>query len=107
LIERGESPEEACGREVCEETGVKGKILEGLGEVNYWYYSREKQRVKKTVYFFLLSYIERDIQEHDFEVEEVRWFPIDKAKEVASYKGEREIIERAELKLKEEGIGYS
>ena len=107
LIEKGESPEETCQREVQEETGIKGKILEKLGEVNYWYYSREKQRVKKTVYFFLLSYVEGDIQKHDFEAEEVRWFPIDKAKQVASYKDEKGIIEMAELKLKEEGTGYS
>ena len=107
LIEKGESPEETCQREVQEETGIKGKILEKLGEVNYWYYSREKQRVKKTVYFFLLSYVEGDIQKHDFEAEEVRWFPIDKAREVASYKEEKGIIEMAELKLKEENTGYS
>jgi mutator protein MutT len=101
-IEKGESPEEACQREVQEETGIKGKILEKLGEVNYWYYSREKQRVKKTVYFFLLSYAGGDIQKHDFEVEEVRWFPLHKAKQVLTYKDEKEIMEKAEQKLKGE-----
>ncbi len=103
-IDKGESPERTAIREVEEETGLKGKIIEKLGEITYWYYLKEeKARCRKTVYFFLIEYESGDISEHDWEVDKAAWFPIDKAVEKANYENEREIIKRAReilLKLK-------
>jgi 8-oxo-dGTP pyrophosphatase MutT (NUDIX family) len=103
-IDKGESPERTAVREVEEETGLKGKIIEKLGEITYCYYLKEEEvRCRKTVYFFLIEYESGDISEHDWEVDKAAWFPIDKAVEKADYENEREIIKRARemlLKLK-------
>ncbi|OGW53502.1 MAG: hypothetical protein A2Y81_11420 [Nitrospirae bacterium RBG_13_43_8] len=96
IIDKGESPEMAAVREVSEETGLQGRIIEKLGEINYWYYIKEEEaRCRKTVHFFLIEYESGDTSQHDFEVDLVSWFPIDDALKKANYKGEREIIEKA------------
>jgi 8-oxo-dGTP pyrophosphatase MutT (NUDIX family) len=104
IVDKGESPEMTAVREVAEETGLKGRIVEKLGEISYWYYIKEEEaRCRKTVHFFLIEYEGGDISKHDFEVDTAAWFPIDNALKMASYKGEREIIEKAKeiLKLKD------
>jgi len=35
LVERGEKPEDAAVREVEEETGIKGEVLQKIGEIEY------------------------------------------------------------------------
>jgi len=37
LVEERETPEEAAVREVLEETGIKGEIVDEIGEISYWY----------------------------------------------------------------------
>lgn len=101
IIDKGESPEVTAVREVSEETGLQGRIVEKLGEINYWYYIKEEEaRCRKTVHFFLIEYESGDTSKHDFEVDMVSWFSIDEALKKASYKGEREIIEKAKVILK-------
>lgn len=103
IVNKGESPDKAAVREVAEETGLEGKIIEKLGEITYWYYLKEEEaRCRKTVHFFLIEYEGGDISRHDWEVDKAAWFPIDDAVEKASYENEREIIKRAReiLKLK-------
>lgn len=101
LVDKGESPEDAALREVAEEAGLKGRLIEKLGEITYWYYMKEEEvRCKKTVHFFLIEYESGDISRHDWEVEKAAWFPIDDATKKAGYKGEREIIEKAREMLK-------
>ena len=90
----GESPWEACQREVREETGLETELEESLGETSY-VYVWEGVRVAKVVHFFLLRQTGGDVNDHDFEMEEVRWFPLADALGAASYEGEREVLERA------------
>jgi 8-oxo-dGTP pyrophosphatase MutT (NUDIX family) len=89
-----ESPAEAAQREVREETGLETELVEKLGEVRYWY-SRGGSRVAKTVSFFLFRYRSGDIADHDHEVEEALWIPLDEAPQRLAYKGEREMAEAA------------
>ncbi len=97
LVESGENPRDTAIREVCEETGLQGRIITEIGEINYWFYSRRDQaRVRKTVHFFLLDFIGGDTTDHDWEVEEVVWLPFAEAKSILSYKGEQEIVAKAE-----------
>lgn len=97
LVEPGEGPEDAAVREVREETGLQGRVVEKLGETTYWFYSkRDRARVRKTVHFYLLECIGGDIKDHDWEVEEVRWLTADEAKGVLAYKGEREMVDKTE-----------
>ncbi|MDP2754593.1 MAG: NUDIX hydrolase [Nitrospirota bacterium] len=100
LIDKGEVPEKTAIREVAEETGLKGRIIEKLGEITYWYYIKEENiKRRKTVHFFLMEYEGGDVSNHDWEVDDASWFLIDEALKKASYRGEKEIIEKARKKL--------
>jgi 8-oxo-dGTP pyrophosphatase MutT (NUDIX family) len=90
----GESEEETAAREVREETGVEARILERLGNVEYWY-RRSGLRVFKTVGYYLCDYVSGDTSDHDDEVDEARWMSLERARTELSYPGERRIIERA------------
>ena len=90
----GESEEATAAREVREETGVQARIVERLGDVEYWY-RRGGRRVFKTVGFYLCDYIAGDTADHDHEVDEARWLPLERARTELSYPGERRMIERA------------
>ena len=97
LVEQGESLEATALREVREETGLEAEIVERLEPIEYWYWWDEgdqKVRYHKKVCYFLMAYHGGDVSQHDFEVEEVRWFPMDEAIEQASHRTERELLER-------------
>ena len=92
--EDGESAEEAAAREVREEAGVTGELLEHLGDVDYSYERRGRQ-IAKRVAFFLIEYRSGDPADHDHEIEEARWMPLREAATALTYEGERRIVERA------------
>jgi len=89
----GESEEQTAAREVREETGVEARIVRRLGNVEYWY-RRSGLRVFKTVGYYLCDYVSGDTADHDEEVDEARWIPLERARTELSYPGERRIIER-------------
>jgi 8-oxo-dGTP pyrophosphatase MutT (NUDIX family) len=93
-VEPEESPEQAAVREVLEETGLVGEIEQDLGTIRY-FYVWEGVRVRKQVRFFLMRETGGDIEDHDEEMEDVRWFPARRALKRAAYRGEREVLERA------------
>lgn len=96
LIDKGETPEKTSLREVAEETGLKGRIIEKIGKITYWYYIKEENaKCRKTVHFFLMEYESGDILRHDWEVDNASWFQIDEALKKLSYKDEKEILEKA------------
>jgi 8-oxo-dGTP pyrophosphatase MutT (NUDIX family) len=89
-------------REVREESGLTGRIIEKLGDITYWYYIREDNtKCRKTVHFYLMEYESGDTSQHDFEVDAAEWFLIDEAIEKISFKGDRKILEKARTRLKE------
>jgi 8-oxo-dGTP pyrophosphatase MutT (NUDIX family) len=93
-IEEGESLEEAAAREVTEETGIVAEIEGSLGDTRYLYVW-EDARIRKTVHFFLMRATGGDTADRDDEMEEVRWFPLERAMKRAAYRGEREVLGRA------------
>ncbi len=100
-VERGESLEETAQREVREETGLNGEIVGKIGDIKYWFYSRDERcRIFKTVHFFLLTYLEGDVSDHDFELDEVRWIPLEEAEDKLSFETEKEIMRKAQKMLK-------
>jgi 8-oxo-dGTP pyrophosphatase MutT (NUDIX family) len=93
-VDPGENAEQAARREVREEAGVEADLREKLGDVRY-FYQRNGQRIFKMVRFFLFDYRSGSLEDHDDEVEEARWIPLAEAARTLSYKGEREMAERA------------
>ncbi|MBX5474582.1 MAG: NUDIX domain-containing protein [Thermoleophilia bacterium] len=104
LIDVGESPADAAVREVREETGVAGRLIEKLGDVRYVYTRRDGERVFKVVSFFLLRAGRGRIGAIDegmrVEVAEARWLPLDEAPRLLAYGGEREMAARARDRLR-------
>ncbi|MDZ4277583.1 MAG: NUDIX hydrolase, partial [Dehalococcoidia bacterium] len=98
LIERGEPPEEAARREVAEETGLQGKLLQRLDRIEYWYFwteDGERVRVHKFVYFFLFRYARGSTRDHDEEVDDARWVPLSEAETRLSFENERRVVRLA------------
>jgi 8-oxo-dGTP pyrophosphatase MutT (NUDIX family) len=93
-----ETPEAAATREVREETGVTAELREKIGDVHY-HYERRGRRIVKRVAFFLFDYGSGDLADHDHEIEEARWMPLEEAAEALSYEGERSIVSRALSRL--------
>lgn len=99
-IEGDETPEETAVRETREETGCTGRVISSLSEIEYWYTRRgpdpgDKVRIRKIVSFFLMQYTSGDIADHDHEVEEVRWYPLEKGLRKISYDAESRVLQEA------------
>jgi 8-oxo-dGTP pyrophosphatase MutT (NUDIX family) len=97
-IGRDEDPGDTALREVFEETGAKGRLVEKLGDVKY-VYTWGGERIFKVVSFFLLRYGEGRLGDLPaataHEVDEVRWLPLAEAPKLLAYGGERQMAERA------------
>src|SRR6184192_468126 len=99
-IEPDEDPAETAVREVREETGLEAEIEDDLGEISY-FFVWEGERVRKSVRFYLMRATGGDVSRHDHEMEDVRWFPLGDALRKASFKTEREVLERAVERLRD------
>lgn len=93
-VDPGETPVQAAEREVREETGVRAEPVTELGETRYWY-RRDGRTIGKEVAFFLFRFLDGDTTDHDDEVEEVRWIPLQQAARELSHAAEREIVDTA------------
>ena len=108
LVDAGETPAETAVREAAEETGLESRLDEKLGDVRYVYTRRGGERVFKIVSFYLLRYRRGRIGElpagMEIEVEEARWLPLDEARALLAYAGERDMAERARVLLAERAL---
>jgi 8-oxo-dGTP pyrophosphatase MutT (NUDIX family) len=94
----GETAEQTAGREVREETGVTVEVGERLGEVSY-VYRRGGRRIRKVVHYYLCTFVSGSTDDHDHEVDDARWIPLEEALTALTYPGERRLIARAMSKL--------
>jgi 8-oxo-dGTP pyrophosphatase MutT (NUDIX family) len=74
----GESLEQTAVREVEEETGLKVRVVDKIGVIEYWF-SREGVRYHKWVHYYLMEAIGGDTSTHDVEYDRVEWFPAEVA----------------------------
>lgn len=103
-LEAEETLEQAARREIWEETGIEGQVMDRIGEIAYWFYAKDEGvKVHKTVHFYLLSYLRGEPEGDHWEVDEARWWDIDEALAVLTYKSERETVESAVAMLRERG----
>lgn len=100
IINRDETPETTALREVREESGLTGKIIDKIGEITYWFFVRKDNiKCRKKVYFYLMEYAEGSTDSHDREVDSAAWFQIDAAIAKASFRGDKEILTKAKAKI--------
>ena len=98
MVEKGESPETAAVREAREEAGVSSQVVQLIETIEYWYAGLDngiRVRFHKRVHFFLLRYVSGDTKDHDWEVNEARWVPIDDATSQLAFDNERRVMQRA------------
>ena len=98
LVDKGENPEVTAVREAREEAGVSSEVVQPIETIEYWYAGLEngiRVRFHKRVHFFLLRYLSGDTKDHDWEVNEARWVPIEDAASQLAFDNERRVMERA------------
>ena len=105
-IDEGEKPEQTALREVREETGVRADMVAKLADIKYIYVRNwgDHARVFKIVSFYLLIYRSGRLGNISpamrVEVQNAFWLPLEEATAKLSYKGEREVAQRALAYLK-------
>jgi 8-oxo-dGTP pyrophosphatase MutT (NUDIX family) len=111
LVDPGEKPDQTAIREVYEETGITAVPIIKLGDIKYVYVRSwgDGRRVFKIVSFYLLRYESGSIDdiapEMRIEVRRASWIRIDEAARKLAYRGERDIIRRAQEYLEEHPEG--
>ena len=95
-LESGEDAGTAAIREVREETGLSGIILEPLGSIAYSFSApAPPTTVTKTVHFYLMGVTGGRLDLHDRETVEARWMALEEAMAAVAYDNERRVLERA------------
>jgi 8-oxo-dGTP pyrophosphatase MutT (NUDIX family) len=98
LVDAGENPEIAAVREAREEGGVSSEVVQLIETIEYWFAGLDngiRVRFHKRVHFYLLRYISGDTKDHDWEVNEARWVPIDDAMSQLAFDNERRVMQQA------------
>lgn len=93
-IEKGETPEQTAVREVHEETGIIGKVVDSIATIDYWF-TGTKQRIHKLVHHYVLQQTGGELTvegDPDHEAEDAIWVDFEDLTDVLSYPNERKIV---------------
>jgi len=103
-IEPGESRRQTAEREVAEETGVRGRVLAPLPDVEYWFVERGTRRIHKRVHYYLMAYEDGDPSNYDpEEVSGAGWFTWEEALGRLTFANERKVVEEARALIAQGG----
>jgi 8-oxo-dGTP pyrophosphatase MutT (NUDIX family) len=91
-LDPGETLEQAALREVEEETGVRAELGTHVGSNEY----RDRHGRSKRVDWYLMEPIDGDFTPND-EVDEIRWIPVSRARELLTHEDDYSLIEQAGL----------
>lgn len=102
-IEDGEGAAGAAVREMREEAGLTGLVLEPLGTISYRFWARaERSRINKSVDFFLMLYrAGSPARFEQAEVDNVQLVPLGEAESLITHDGEKAIIRAAKRRVRD------
>lgn len=106
-IEKGETPEQACIREMFEETGYNVKIIHSLGESTFTFNWKDGNTYQKTVHYFLMIRTDNAIatphreEGEDFENE---WLTFEQAYKNLSHDDSKQILKKAQIIVTSENL---
>ncbi|WEV73269.1 NUDIX hydrolase [Bifidobacterium sp. ESL0790] len=106
-IEKGETPEQTAVREVHEETGILGEVIDSIATIDYWFTGTE-ERIHKLVHHFALRQIGGELTvegDPDHEAEDADWVAFKDLDSVLSYPNERKIAWLYARKLNRQAKG--
>ncbi len=89
-----QTKEETALREVEEETGIIGEIEKEIKPTSY-FYVWNGEKIKKTVYYFVMKFKGGDTNNHDNEMEDVLWIDYNDVSKKLTYDSEKEAWEEA------------
>lgn len=99
-VEPGESAATTAVREVAEETGIHGRVLDRLGTIDFWFLAQHRW-IHKTVHHFLMIAEGGELSDADVEVARVAWVPLDDVPGLLAYDDERRLLEKVPDLLRE------
>jgi 8-oxo-dGTP pyrophosphatase MutT (NUDIX family) len=100
-VEPGETLAETAVREIAEETGIRGEVVDSLGAIDYWFFA-DGRRVHKTVHLFLLEAVGGAIgvgDDPDEEAVEAAWVPLTELAERLTFSNERRVARAVAQRL--------
>ena len=98
-INNSESSVAAAKREVREETGVETEVLDKIGEEKY-FFTENKQKIFKTVVFYLMKYAKEAENGFEEETEAIEWLKFTQAKKRLAFDKEKRLLVKAQALAK-------
>jgi 8-oxo-dGTP pyrophosphatase MutT (NUDIX family) len=101
-MEPGETIEQTALREILEETGIEGKIIEPVETIIYQYSLPSIGTVDKEVHYYLVEAVSGDLHAQIEEIRGVEWLdPLEawKKQQQSGYENNHKVVRKALLKL--------
>jgi len=92
-IEKRESSQTAALREIKEETGIDGEIIDKIDKISWWFV-QEGEKIFKTTVFYLVKARKEAGRFDKKEVAQISWLSYNQAYQRLTFKSEKEILQK-------------